>query len=242
VSVRAVRWDTGREHEIPKDFIRWGPDTKQGTCRAALLHGPLADLEGGARSVPYVLPFAGAKWAVRVTLAQPDAPPETKRPVFKLWWWRPAAAFAGSAFPADDPYWIGTGWRDDARAAREDREKLGSLLEAAGDALRAEEEQERPDALGEALELLAEAIDPNVYSFEECHAFTARVRALLERETSAEIRRAWKGPILSDGDVGTLRTATALLRHTPADRDVADALCDLTDRLVFWRRKAAARG
>ena len=37
MSVRVVRWDTGREAEIPEEALRWGPDTKQGTCRAQLL-------------------------------------------------------------------------------------------------------------------------------------------------------------------------------------------------------------
>jgi hypothetical protein len=94
------------------------------------------------------------------------------------------------------------------------------------------------------MELLAEALGwlQDSEDFPKERAFRRAVAAFLERETSAEIRRAWKGPILSDGDVGTLRTAVALLRHAPADRDVADALCDLTDRLVSWRLKERKRG
>ncbi len=241
MSLRVLRWDTGGEAEIPEEALRWGPDTRLGTCRADLLQRP--ENRALPSDVTYLLPFEGAKWAVRVTLAER------------------AGAEPGDVFRHSPR----TAWKP-AQPPRLSQEikHLGDLLEAAGEALRAEE----PDALGEALELLAEIMpklsltsfvclccgatfmDRGASDWHQAHApahgapvpsLGARVRAFLERQTSAEIRREWKGaggPILSGGDVDTLGKATALLRR--CDSAVADALCDLADRLVFWRRKGRA--
>lgn len=176
MSVRVVRWDTGREHEIPEEALRWGPDTKQGTCRAALLLG-------GRRAsvpldVPYVLPFEGAKWAVRVTLT------------------------GNEILRANDPGWIGDGWKGRPRLVAEGRGNLGSLLDAAAEALRAETGEDRPSAPGEALEVLAACLPLVEELRRRVGDKVARRRMadllhagyrLLERETSAEIRREWKG-------------------------------------------------
>lgn len=132
---------------------------------------------------PYVLPFEGARWAVRVTLADRV---------------QPAAAVAGwNTVRADEQSEAGgTRFRmlggavPSARLSR-DLDRLFSLLEAAGDALRAEEQNRRPDALGEARELLANAL--SWVPKDHVPRLWERIRAFVERETSAEIRRAWKG-------------------------------------------------
>jgi hypothetical protein len=209
------RHDTGQEHEVPDGAIRWGPETGQGTCRAQLLRALPATID-----VPYILPFPGAKWAVRVT------------PVSFL------------IVPA----------------TTDDRRKLGELLEAAGAALGSEADAERPDTLGEALDLLARVLEctllrpmsPGV-SVAEPILLKADILRFLERETTAEIRGAYQGPesAVSDRDIRVLRFATGILRSgSPDDMKCADDLCDLADRLAAWRRgwlgqelpKAAARG
>lgn len=182
-TVRVVRWDTGREHEIPETALRWGPDTRQGTCRAQLLRGPWL-LHG---DVPYVLPFEGAKWAVRVTLAED---PEMR-----------------AALPQAAHFQMLRGVIPAARVSR-DIDRLGSLLEAAGDALRADgaggtvcsavtcplglnNPVVKADAPGEALELLANAL--SWVPRDQVPRLWGRIRDFLKQETSAEIRRAWKG-------------------------------------------------
>lgn len=190
--IRVVRCDTGREHEIPETALRWGPDTRQGTCRAQLLR--LCRVELTAGDVPYVLPFEGAKWAVRVMLAEG---PEVRAKRVQ------AAHFQmlRGVIPA-------------ARVSR-DIDRLGSLLKAAGDALQAETVEDalphlhaglrhfgeqdpqagedKPDALGEALELLANAL--SWVPRDQVPRLWGRIRDFLEQETSAEIRRAWRGGV-----------------------------------------------
>lgn len=143
MSVRVVRWDTGREAEVPDEALRWGPDTRQGTCRAALLRGGYADPHAGKAArgdVPYVLPFSGAKWAVRVTLGEELQVAAVLPHGAKV----RAFAFPGSGAAGRAPFGGSIHHLSD-RAFLEhcgtSREKLGALLDAAGDALRAEEER-----------------------------------------------------------------------------------------------------
>jgi hypothetical protein len=129
-------------------------------------------------SVPYLLPFEGAKWAVRVTLPKPGTPslcPSCSRPF----------ALHGIACQT-------------LQTAPDDRERLGALLEAAGGALQAVGARERlagalrsapADPLEHALALLAVCAEEGVVT----GPLLNRIFSFLERETSADIRRAWRG-------------------------------------------------
>lgn len=129
------------------------------------------------------------------------------------------------------------------------RARLGALLDAAADALRSEAAEAKPDALGRALELLAECLpavervaELTVSAKECCDSsdLADTVRVFLENQTSGEIRRAFPG--LPVQDIETLRSAVAWLLDFRLRGDAsvcADRLCALTDRLVAQGRADA---
>ena len=111
-----------------------------------------------------------------------------------------------------------------------DKSDLRSLLTAASSALGPETEE--PVALGAALGLLAEA-HPHLSDAD----LRCRIEALLEREVSGKILRAYLGPesAVTGSDIATLREAAGLLRLAQATT-LADSVSAIADRLSEWLR------